>query len=215
MEALFLFNFGFYFSKPQHKMVTALIILSLIAFGLIIIVYTASKEYTDLHGLQSMLKVPRSYKIRYDIFSCVFALFFIIMGFIMLSTILKLKNQGFIPIILIIILGSLFITLGALIYSLEIQVFKINGKRTYTFNPLEKKVSVSGVENTSFYLTDIQEIIRFQPNNYKFALPYYKIILKDQRIIILTSRIPCYDNFDDFFKNIPITIVHKVIGKIE
>lgn len=196
-------------------MVTALIILSLIAFGLIIIVYTASKEYSDLHGLQSMLKVPRSYKIRYDIFSCVFALFFIIMGFIMLSTILKLKHQEFIPIILIIILGLLLITLGVIISSLEIQVFKINGKRTYTFNPLEKKVSISGIENTSFYLSEIQEIIRFQPNNHKIAFPYYKIILKDQSSIILTSRLPCYYNFDDFFKNIPITIVYKGIWKIE
>ncbi len=195
-------------------MFTTLIIQSLIAFGLIMIVYTASKEYTDLHGSQSMLKVPRSYKIKYDIFSCAFALFFIIMGFIMLSTILKLKNQEFIPIILIIILSLLLITLGVIISSLEIQVFKINAKRIYTFNPLEKKVSISGIENTSFYLTDIQEIIAYQPEG-KFALPYYKIILKDQRVIILTSRIPCYDNFDDFFKNIPRTIVHKVIWKIE
>ncbi len=196
-------------------MVTALIILSLIAFGLIMIVYTASKEYTDLHGPQSMLKVPRSYKIKYDIFSCVFALFLIIMGFVMLSTILKLKNQEFILIMLIVISGLLLIALGILISSLEMQVFKINGKRIYTFNPLEKKVSISGLENTSFYLTDIQEIISFQPNNHKIAFPYYKIILKNQSSIILSSRLPCYDNFDYFFKNIPITIVHKGIWKIE
>lgn len=196
-------------------MVTALIILSIIIFGLIIIVRSASKKYTDLHGTESMLEVPRSYKIKYDIFSCVFAFTFIIIGLIMLSTIFKSNNQSFIPIILIIAVGSLFIRIGTLIISLEIQTFKLNGKRTYTFNPLEKKVSISGIENTSFYLTEIQEIIRFQPNNHKIAFPYYKIILKDQSSIILTSRLPCYDNFDNFFKNIPVTIVHKGIWKIE
>ena len=194
-------------------------IATFILFGLILLliffgISELHQQSLDWYGENSMLKVSRTYRASFYSQSDLFYWLLIMMSFSLFLISFKIYNDLAAQIIVDLVAFAL-LGLSNFYFWIKYQYWQHNGNRSYTFDPIAKKITIEGKEIDEISFDDIKKFIICYPTNYKLVCGgYIKIVRNNKADIYLTPLLPCYDILEEFLKGVEKQNSHKRIFKL-
>lgn len=127
-------------------------------------IFSSYRDSLDLHGENSMLKTPRTYRAKF--FSSVDILFYTLtfLTAAIFSISFSIKNDS-IAQLLVAFLAGAFLLIPFLYFRIKYQYWQQNGRKDYIFDPVLKKITIAGEHTDTFLLDDIQLIEHYVATN--------------------------------------------------
>ncbi len=187
----------------------------LVLFGILFLyfftgIFSLHRDSLDLHGENSMLKIPRTYRAKFFSLADILIYALIFLATAIFSISFSIKNDSIAQfLVAFVAIASLLIPY--LYFRMKYKYWQQNGRKDYTFDPVSKKITISGELTDTFSLDDIQ-IIEYYVATDKLTQGYFKLIFKDARpSVCLTPLLPCYPLLPNFFVGVEKQLINQRI----
>lgn len=175
-------------------------------------IFSLHRRSLDLHGENSILKIPRTYRAKFFSLTDVLMLVLICLAIAIFSISIK---DDLISQFLVIFVAIISLLIPLLYFRIKFQYWQQNRQKDYVFDPIRKKITIVGEHSTSFSFDDIQ-VLEHHISTNKFTHGYIKLIFKDARPpVFLTPLLPCYTLLPDFFVGVEKRLINQGIFGID
>lgn len=173
-------------------------------------IFSLHRDSLDLHGENSLLKAPRTYRARFFSLADILMLSLVFMAAAIFSISFSIRNDS-IAQLLVVFLAIASLLIPFLHFRIKYKYWQQNGRKDYTFDPVLKKVTIAGEGIDTFTLNDIQLIEHYFATN-KLTQGYIKLNFKDGHSpVFLTPLLPCYPLLPDFFVGVEKQLINQRI----
>ena len=187
----------------------------LVLFGILFLyfftgIFSLHRRSLDLHGENSMLKIPRTYRAKFFSLADILIYALIFLAAAIFSITFRLKAD-LLAQFLVVFVAIASVLIPFLHFRIKYQYWQQNRQKDYIFDPIFKKVTIIAEDTESFCFDDIQVLEHYIATN-KLTEGYIKLIFKDARSpVFLTPLLPCYPILPDFFTGVEKQLINQRI----
>jgi hypothetical protein len=175
-------------------MLLAVVIITLV---LVFVVKKSSKSFNTWYGDSGFLKVEKTFQMNLFNFFDLMSVFFIMQCGALIG--IMVFQERDIKVILVILIPTLMIGfIPFLQFYKKYLFYQLNGNLNYTFNPIDKTLSINDENDTKFSRSEILKFEYYRMVG-KIDFTFQIIQLKNGKALVFSSDLPFIGHLNEFF----------------